>query len=239
MVDAMPSDAPVGSQDNLFGNAFYPKRTRFETIEQAMTDYNGATSRTWDIVNENVINPQSGKHVSYKLVSREVPSLLPKEGSLVWKRAAFARHAIHVIPREYPVLNSRELSQRNHLLKICSDADDQLWPAGDHVPQTSGDAACGIAEWIGDGDKSIANTDIVLFHTFGLTHFPAPEDFPIMPAEPVSLLLRPRHFFECNPAMDVPPSYSITPSEKARNINGFSHGDCDDSKEVNGVIASP
>ncbi|KAI8649046.1 hypothetical protein NCS55_01478100 [Fusarium keratoplasticum] len=68
----------------------------FTTTGQAATDYNGDTSRTWDIVNENCLNEHSGKPVSYKLVSRDVPRLMPKEGSLVWKRAAFARHAIHV-----------------------------------------------------------------------------------------------------------------------------------------------
>lgn len=96
MVDAVPSDAPVGSPDNLYGNAFYAKRTRLETTGQAITDYNGATSRSWDIVNENKLNSESGKPVSYKLVSRDVPNLMPKEGSLVWKRAFFARHAVHV-----------------------------------------------------------------------------------------------------------------------------------------------
>jgi primary-amine oxidase len=34
-----------------------------------------------------------------------------------------------------------------------------------------------------------------------------------MPREPVTLLLRPRHFFSCNPVLDVPPSYSVTPSQ--------------------------
>lgn len=96
MVDAVASSAPVGSPENFYGNAFYAKRTRLETTAQAMTDYNGATSRTWDMINKNKLNPHSGKPVSYKLVSREVPGLLPKEGSLVWKRAAFARHAVHV-----------------------------------------------------------------------------------------------------------------------------------------------
>jgi primary-amine oxidase len=95
-VDAVPSDAPVGSKDNYYGNAFYAKRTKLETEGKAMTDYNGATSRTWDIANPNKLNPYSGKPVAYKLVSREVPNLLPKERSLVWKRAGFARHAIHV-----------------------------------------------------------------------------------------------------------------------------------------------
>lgn len=54
----------------------------------------------------------------------------------------------------------------------------------------------------------------------GITHFPSPEDFPIMPAEPITLLLRPRHFFECNPVMDVPPSFSITPSQVAAKGEG-------------------
>jgi primary-amine oxidase len=66
---------------------------------------------------------------------------------------------------------------------------------------------------VGDGSESIDNEDIVLWHTFGVTHIPAPEDFPVMPAEPITLLLRPRNFFTSNPVMDVPPSYSSTPSQ--------------------------
>lgn len=53
----------------------------------------------------------------------------------------------------------------------------------------------------------------MLWHTFGVTHIPAPEDFPVMPAEPITLLLRPRNFFTSNPVMDVPPSYASTPSQ--------------------------
>jgi primary-amine oxidase len=33
-----------------------------------------------------------------------------------------------------------------------------------------------------------------------------------MPAEPMTLLLRPRNFFTRNPCMDVPPSYCSVPS---------------------------
>lgn len=96
MTDMVPGEAPVGSPENYYGNAFYAKRKKLTTTGEAMTDYNGATSRTWDMCNENKIHPYSGKPASYKLVSREVPTLLPKEGSLVWKRAGFARHAVHV-----------------------------------------------------------------------------------------------------------------------------------------------
>ncbi|KAK4982058.1 peroxisomal copper amine oxidase [Elasticomyces elasticus] len=201
VADAAASDAPLGSVENKYGNAFYAKKTKLETQAGSVSDYDGSTSRTWDMANTNKMNVYSHKPVSYKLVSREVPSLLPKEGSLVWKRAGFARHAVHVTKYN----------------------DDQIHPAGRHVPQTSGDPSQGLPAWIAaDPDANIDNTDIVLWHTFGLTHFPAPEDYPVMPAEPMIVLLRPRNFFTQNPAMDVPPSYSSTPSQVAAGKRGLS-----------------
>lgn len=193
-VDATQGEGAVGSPEKFHGNAFYAKKTKYSTVAESLSDYNGATSRSWDIANTSRINPYSGKPASYKLVSREVPGLLPKEGSLVWKRAGFARHAVHVTPYN----------------------DDQILPAGRHVPQTSGDPSIGLPEWVAaNPDANIDNADVVLWHTFGLTHFPAPEDFPIMPAEPMSLLLRPRNFFTQSPVLDVPPSYCSTPSQIA------------------------
>jgi primary-amine oxidase len=205
-VDAVASDAPVGSKENRYGNAFMAKKTALKTMATGISDYNPC--RTWDISNTNKLNAHSKNPVSYKLVSREVPGLMPKEGSLVWDRAGFARHAIHV----------------------TKYADEEKFPAGRHVPQNSGkpsqgenysalpekkstDNDLGLPAWIAaDGDANIDNTDIVVWHTFGVTHFPSPEDYPIMPAEPMSVLLRPRNFFTQNPAMDVPPSFSSTPS---------------------------
>ena len=94
-----------------------------------------------------------------------------------------------------------------------ADDDTQIHPAGRHVPQTSGSPSQGLPSWIAlNPTANLENTDIVLWHTFGLTHFPAPEDFPVMPAEPMSLLLRPRNFFTRNPALDVKPSYCSVPS---------------------------
>ena len=94
--DATRGPGEVGSAENKYGNAFYAKKTKYKTPLEAMADYDGSTSRTWDMANENKLNPYSKKPVSYKLVSREVPPLLPKAGGLVWKRAGFARHAVHV-----------------------------------------------------------------------------------------------------------------------------------------------
>ncbi|KAK0336568.1 peroxisomal copper amine oxidase [Friedmanniomyces endolithicus] len=199
-VDAVQGEGEVGSEENPYGNAFYARKTKLATAGAAMSDYNGSTSRTWDMSNTNKLNPYSKKPVSYKLVSREVPSLLPKEGSLVWKRAGFARHAVHVTKYD----------------------DDQIHPAGRHVPQTSGEPSQGLPAWIAaDPSASLDNTDVVLWHTFGLTHFPSPEDYPVMPAEPMTVLFRPRNFFTQNPALDVPPSYSSTPSQMAAGKTGI------------------
>ena len=79
----------------------------------------------------------------------------------------------------------------------------------------------GLPQWIdANPSANIANTDVVLWHTFGLTHFPSPEDYPVMPAEPMTLLLRPRNFFLRNPALDVPPSYARTPSQVVAGKKG-------------------
>ncbi|KAI1617600.1 primary-amine oxidase [Exophiala viscosa] len=207
-VDAAQGPGEIGSEENFYGNAFYAKKKKYTNPVEAMADYDGSTSRTWEIANENKLNPYSHKPVSYKLVSREVPTLLPKKGGLVWKRAGFARHAVHV----------------------TKHSDDQLYPAGRHVPQTSGEPSMGLPQWIeSHPDEKIDNEDIVLWHTFGITHFPSPEDFPVMPAEPMTLLLRPRNFFLRNPALDVPPSYARTPTQVAAGSTGC---DCSDKKSV-------
>ena len=100
-VDAKRGPGEVGSEENRHGNAFYAHKTKYTTPKQAMADYDASTARTWDIANTNKTNPYSHLPVSYKLISREVPKLLPREGGIVWKRAGFARHAIHVTKCSY------------------------------------------------------------------------------------------------------------------------------------------
>jgi primary-amine oxidase len=55
------------------------------------------------------------------------------------------------------------------------------------------------------GDRDIDGTDIVLWHTFGPTHFPRPEDWPVMPVARCGFVLKPTGFFDRNPTLDVPP----------------------------------
>lgn len=201
VADCAASPFKTGSVENPYGNAFYSDKTVFKTVKDSLTD--GSVIRTWDLFNPQSINPYSGKPASYKLVSTFCSPLLAQEGSLVRKRAPWAAHATEVIP-----------------YKDDAYGYGRLYPSGDHVAQWSGDGARGMREWIGDGSEPIENTDIIFWHTFGITHFPAPEDFPVMPTEIFDLMLRPRHFFTENPCMDIKPSYARTTKEvKAGKTN--------------------
>ena len=44
----------------------------------------------------------------------------------------------------------------------------------------------------------------MLWHTFGLTHFPRPEDWPVMPVDYAGFTLKPVSFFDRNPTLNVP-----------------------------------
>ena len=58
----------------------------------------------------------------------------------------------------------------------------------------------------GQQDRALESTDVVFWYTFGHTHIPRPEDYPVMPTAYIGFLLKPQGFFACNPANDVPPS---------------------------------
>ncbi len=189
MAEPRSSPYPTGSPENMYGNAWYSHSTKFIKSKDSVTDY--VNGRTWDFFNPNKVNKYSGLHPCYKLVSFQCPPMLAQPGSLPYKRAPWAHHTFQVIPYK----------------------EDRLYPSGDFVPQWSGDGMVGFRKWYGNGEDNIDNTDILCFHVFGISHVPAPEDFPMMPSEPIALLLRPRNFFTENPSMDVPPSYSMTTTE--------------------------
>ena len=46
----------------------------------------------------------------------------------------------------------------------------------------------------------------MLWYVFGIHHITRPEDWPVMPSDTVSFMLKPFGFFDRNPALDLPPS---------------------------------
>lgn len=193
--DALAAEAPVGSEANPYGNAFYAKKTPLRTAREGTASYCHETGRSWDITNPSKVNA-SKKPASYKIINPQSPAVLPKPGSVVYKRAGFAREGLWVVPYR----------------------DNERYPAGDYVCQSTGEPNYPDNETVVDWaarDESIDNRDIVCYIQFGLTHFPRTEDFPIMPAEPVSVMMRASNFFQKNPALWVPPS-QVTSDDSSR-----------------------
>jgi primary-amine oxidase len=177
-VEAEP--VPPGP-DNPWANAFRQKTTALETELDARREVNPATSRAWKIVNPAVTN-RLGQPVGYKLTpTMSTPTMLAAPESSVGRRAGFARHNLWVTPY----------------------APDERRAAGDYPNQHVG--GDGLPRWTA-ADRPITDTDVVLWYTFGVTHFVRPEDWPVMPVEYTGFLLSPFGFFDRNPALDVPPS---------------------------------
>ena len=88
--------------------------------------------------------------------------------------------------------------------------ENERFAAGDYPNQSHG--GDGLIRWTAV-DRPVADTDVVLWYTFGHTHIPRAEDYPVMPTAYIGFLLKPSGFFDMNPANDVPPSAKKT--EKA------------------------
>ncbi|KAH7152652.1 amine oxidase [Dactylonectria macrodidyma] len=175
--DSVPM--PVDKELNPFGMGYTSKQT---VISQAgFADLSVEKNRVFKIRNDSKVNEVSLKPVAYKLHSVPSQMLLMSQDSFARKRAAFAEHAMWVTKYQ----------------------DDELYAAGEFTNQSRVDT--GLKDWAAR-DDNVENTDIVVWHTFGLTHNPRPEDFPVMPCERISFMLKPDGFFTKNPALDVPPS---------------------------------
>ena len=166
--------------NNPFENAFRAKATSLQTEKQARAHLNLETARTWKIVNPRVKNAV-GEPVGYKFFPGD--NCFPFASPNAWwrKRAGFVNHHVWVTPF----------------------TEGEKYAAGDYPNQSTG--GDGLVRWT-DADRPVADTDVVFWYTFGHTHVPRPEDYPVMPTAYIGFLLKPNGFFDLNPANDVPPS---------------------------------
>ena len=91
---------------------------------------------------------------------------------------------------------------RNHIW-VTPFHESERYPAGEFVANSDG--SDGLAEIVKQ-DRPVENTDIVLWHTFGLHHVVRPEDFPVQPCISCGFSLAPIGFFTMNPSNNLPPS---------------------------------
>ena len=177
MTESVP--ARVGVEDP-YGLGLSVSSTPLLGEAQGKQDYDWHTQRGWKVVNDNVRNGL-GTPVGYKLVpSAAFPALLD-EASPAFRRAEVIGHTLWVTPYQ----------------------PDERWPCGDFPNLSERDE--GLPVWTA-ADRSIENTDVVLWYVFGIHHLTRPEDWPVMPSDIVSFWLKPFGFFDRNPALDVPPS---------------------------------
>lgn len=169
---------PLGP-DNPHGNAFRARSTLLKTEQEAKQTVDPLRGRYWKIVNPNRHN-RLGQPVAYKLMPGENVQLLAHPDSWLYRRAGYLAHHLWATPYH----------------------PGEKFPAGDYPNQHPGGE--GLVKWT-QANRSLENTRLVLWYSFGCNHFPRTEDWPVMPVSYIGFMLKPLGFFECNPALDVPP----------------------------------
>lgn len=166
---------PPGAE-SPHGNAFTRHATVRPTERAAASDMNMHTDRIWRISNATAKNAL-GHPTAYTLVPGHgvMPHLHPSAPIRV--RAGFLDH--HVWVTRY--------------------RPEELYAAGPHPNQSA--PGEGLPRFIAD-DEPILDQDLVVWHTFGMTHNPRPEEWPIMSTHRCGFALLPDGFFARNPALD-------------------------------------
>jgi primary-amine oxidase len=169
---------PAGPE-NPFNSAFRAETTPFLKELEAQRTTNTPSARFWRVINPGRKNGM-GQPVAYRICPGEntLPYALP--GSSLLKRATFLTRNLWVTP---------------------FDAQERF-PAGEYPNQNPG--GDGLPKWTA-ADRAICDRDLVVWYTFGQTHTPRLEDWPVMPVASVGFMLRPDGFFDRNPTLDLPP----------------------------------
>ncbi|NEQ50541.1 MAG: primary-amine oxidase [Leptolyngbya sp. SIO3F4] len=175
-VDIVPEE----DDHNPYSNAFYAKSTLLPTEKAAQRVIDPMKGRYWKIVNPSKTNAM-GYPTAYKLMPGENTLPLARPDASVINRATYMTKHLWVTPY----------------------SPDEKYPAGDYPNQHPG--GVGLPEWT-QADRSVEDTDVVVWYTFAHSHSPRAEDWPVMPVGTIGFMLKPLNFFDENPANDVPPS---------------------------------
>jgi len=164
---------------NPHGNAFVAEVSPLLREKDAQRNTSPLSSRFWRVSSVSRKNELGGP-AAYRLCPGENVLPYAQEGAAILKRAGFLTRNLWVTPYHA----------------------DERFPAGDYPNQNKG--GDGLPGWT-KANRDIAGKDLVVWYTFGQTHIPRVEDWPVMPVTSIGFLLRPDGFFDANPALDLPP----------------------------------
>ena len=141
----------------------------------------------WRVVNPNVTN-STGYPVAYELVPAPQTADLLDPDDYPRKRAVFADYQLWVTPYT-PAQAAAGLYPNQN-------------PGGDGLPA-----------WT-RANRSIEDTDVVLWYTVGFNHSPVAEDWPILPTLWHEFMVKPTGFFARSPVIDLPVQQTASSENK-------------------------
>ncbi len=172
------SAAKPGTPSNPDNNAFDAVLSPLKRESAAARDLAPASARKWKVTSTTAHNGL-GHPTGYMLMTGESATPYLDKASKIRQRAGFIEHNVW----------------------FTRYKDDEQSSASDYPNQAKG--GLGLPRFIAD-DESLESTDVVLWYTFGVTHIPRPEEWPVMNVHRAGFKLMPHNFFSRNPAL--PPS---------------------------------
>ena len=174
---------PLPADEDPHGSGFRSVARLLRSEKEAQREVDPSRSRHWRVVNPEVRN-RLGAPVGYKLLPQGTPTLLAK-GAPCTLGGRASRATTSGSRRMLPTSST----PRRARSRTSTRAAQAYRPTPPTIARSR-------------------TTDVVVWHTVGVTHVPRPEDWPVMPVEYCGFTLLPFGFFERNPALDVPPSHS-------------------------------
>jgi primary-amine oxidase len=208
---SLPLPFPSNNNNSNNPHAVGYTTTQHYVPHETGLDLDHAHNRVFKIVNERVLHPHTRTPVGFRLQPCYSAPILAHPSSFHARRSEFGRHAVWVTRYQddeaFPA--GRFTMQSGGGEGIASWIDDRRVAEAARVEEL---VAKGVAAGMwgeepdrrdGDAVNGVRDADIVVWHTFGSTHNPRAEDWPVMPVEKMVVGLKPVNFFERNPALDV------------------------------------